>query len=71
MTPDEQEALSRRFGDDVVILLPLLSGQVAIFNAARKLCGFVAPDDLVMDAWLQCERPTKPKADFTLEDLGL
>jgi hypothetical protein len=38
--PDVQEALSRRYSDDIIMLLPLRSGAVAVFNAARELCGF-------------------------------
>ena len=45
MTPDEQEALSRLYSDDVIRLLPLKSGAVAVFNNARDLCGIIpAPD---------------------------
>lgn len=71
MSPDEQEALSRKYSDDVIILLPLGSGQVAVFNAARKLCGFVVPDNLVIEAWHVWERPERAPKTFTLEDLGL
>lgn len=81
MTPDEQEALSRKYSDDVIILLPLKSGHVAVFNSARELCGiddgygFCEWDDtgygLVFRAPDCFRQPIKPPSDFTLEDLGL
>ena len=37
MTIDEQEAESRKYSDEVIILLPLASGKCAVFNAARQL----------------------------------
>jgi hypothetical protein len=37
--PDVQEALSRRYSDDIIMLLPLKSERIAVFNAARELCG--------------------------------
>jgi hypothetical protein len=43
--PRVQEALSRKYGNDVVILLPLKRGGIAIFNSGRELCGFVFPPD--------------------------
>jgi hypothetical protein len=42
MSPDEQEAQSRKYGRDVIVLLPLRSGRVAVLNAARELCGYVS-----------------------------
>jgi hypothetical protein len=42
---DTQEALSRRYGDSIIILLPLKSGNVAVFDASRQLCGFFQPDE--------------------------
>ena len=41
MTQDEQEALSKKYGTEVVMLLPLKSGKIAIFNSARELCGII------------------------------
>jgi hypothetical protein len=41
MTTDEQEALSRRFGNEVIIILALRSTNWAIFNSARELCAIV------------------------------
>lgn len=37
MTPDEQEALSLKHSNSALILLPLSSGKVAIFDNSRKL----------------------------------
>src|SRR6266849_5704681 len=44
MTPDEQEALSRKYGNDTITLLLLASGNIAVFNSARELCGTLAAD---------------------------
>jgi hypothetical protein len=44
MTRDEQEALSRKYGNELVLLLPLSSGNVAVFNTARELCSIVEPN---------------------------
>jgi len=41
LTVDEQEALSRRYSNDMVSFLVLRSGNVAVFNSARELCGVV------------------------------
>ncbi len=41
MTTEEQEALSGRYGNDIILVLPLRSGNVAVFNSARELCGIV------------------------------
>src|SRR5215204_4465602 len=38
--PDVQEALSRYHAPEVIRLLPLSSGNVAVFNHAGVLCGF-------------------------------
>jgi hypothetical protein len=47
--PRVQEALSRKYSNDVVILLPLKreQGTIAVFNSARELCGFV--EEMVWD----------------------
>lgn len=37
--PDIQEALSLRYSDQVVILLRLRSGNFAVYNNMRELCG--------------------------------
>ncbi len=41
MTVDEQEALSRRYENEVVSFLVLRSGNVAVFNSARELCAII------------------------------
>lgn len=57
MSPDEQEAHSRKYGRDVIILLSLASGRIAILNAARELCGYVSIE--VNEFW------TEEKLDWT------
>jgi hypothetical protein len=43
MTTDEQEALSRKYSNDLILLLPLKSGNIAVFNTARELTGIAVP----------------------------
>lgn len=75
MTHAEQEALSRRYSNDVIILLPLHSGAIAIFNNARELCGYANIEgdkawDIVLSQWHPpAAREARPQP--TLEDLGL
>lgn len=80
MDADEQEALSRKYSDDVILLLPLKDNEhVAVFNNARELCGFIelwtgGPElsdwEKIMMVW---RAPTKPAARpvIDLNDLGL
>lgn len=37
MTDDQQEAESRKYSNDAVVLLKLRSGRIAVFNATLKL----------------------------------
>jgi hypothetical protein len=79
MTKDEQEALSRLYSDDIIRLLPLKSGAVAVFNNARDLCGIIERTseitnegeatvwEQVIEVWYP---PKKPPA-VDLEELGL
>jgi hypothetical protein len=74
MSPDEQEARWRKYSDDRIILLPLKSGKIAVFNNAAELCGieephYGQPKDL-FPCW---RRPGKAEAKPrpTLEELGL
>lgn len=68
MTADEQEALSRRYANDVVIILKLASGRFAVFNNARELCSIV---DLEV-SWPPSDwRPPKEVKAVDLTDLGL
>jgi hypothetical protein len=46
MTSEEQEALSRKYSNDVVMLLILRNGSIAVFNAARELQSICRADDL-------------------------
>ena len=77
MTPDEQEALSRRYSDDVILLLPLKSGAIAVFNNARTLCGFVDEtcklnEEIILQLWHPPEKPAPRKRQgVDLEELGL
>lgn len=73
MEPDEQEALSRFYSPDTVMLLPLKSGRTAVFNRAGELCGYI-------DGWRVPECWHAPKArplahesrtSVSLEELGL
>lgn len=83
MTPDEQEALSRKYSDDVILLLPLKSGSWAVLNNARELCGFLNEEELFTDmlqdrlngVWHRpIQLPTKKNVylgDEFLKELGL
>lgn len=84
--PDIQEALSLRYSDQVVILLRLRSGNFAVYNNMRELCG-VAPayhgitdrEEQAFNEWPPpCWRPPPPppirrtaKVAIDLEELGL
>lgn len=76
--PDVQEALSRRYGNDIIMLLPLKSGKVAVFNCARELCAVIKPahDDDEYHTWgritdsVKQPEPASPKT-VDLEELGL
>lgn len=76
MDPDTQEALSRRYADTVVIMLPLRSGKLAVFNNARELCGFIEGGaDWPPSCWVPPKkRPLAAEAKTSsalLKDLGL
>lgn len=45
ISADEQEARSRRYSNDRIVLLHLASGNCAVFNSGGDLCGFVRPPD--------------------------
>lgn len=68
MTADEQEALSVRYGPAAIILQPLRSGAVAVYNR-DGLCGIVAAD---LSPFLAVWRPYRQRRhEVTLEELGL
>lgn len=46
MHSEEMEALSRKYTNDVVMLLKLSTGSIAVFNAARELQSICRADDL-------------------------
>lgn len=73
MTKDEQEALSRLYSDDIIRLLPLSSGAVAVFNNARDLCAILHPREIpsAMAAIKEVWYPPKRAPAVDLEELGL
>ena len=85
MTADEQEALSRHFGPWAIKVLPLKSGNWALFDNAHNLLGIVTFDNLAAEIFehshLLAAAPTPraftaPKLSLNtnpidLEDLGL
>jgi len=76
MTPTEQEALSRKYSSGVAIILPLTTGEYAIFNAQRKLVAITFSLEEVALAIAGIEttlevRPEPAKRGISLEDLGL
>jgi len=77
MTSDEQEALSRCYGNSILMVLPLSSGLWATFNAARQLHSIVPAEELV-STLCHIPPPTSPSprktisVDFDLfEELGV
>jgi hypothetical protein len=77
---DVQEALSRRYSDDIIMLLPLKSGAIGVLNSARELCGIL--NDLldsrdlniteILDMWHPpTAAPTFTKPPVDLEELDL
>jgi hypothetical protein len=75
MSPDEQEARSRRYSNDVIMLLPLQSGSVAIFNRAGDLCDIMHLDDPQIAGFMSDIvahwHPPATRARPSLEELGL
>lgn len=79
MTQDEQEALSRAHGRDVIVVLPLKSGNIAVYNAKRELCGILEsptwypPGEAIARIQLMWSPPTyqSAKPEVNLEELGL
>lgn len=76
MTHDEQEALSRAHSNDMIYILLLRSGNVAVFNRARELCGIIETPATLGDMRAVWFPPASPPAQRsrptpTLEDLGL
>jgi hypothetical protein len=74
--PRVQEALSRRYSNDIIMLLPLRDGSIAVFNAARELCGFVparwADLSEIERIWHPpAPAPTTHKSPVDLNDLEL
>jgi len=76
---DDQEVLSRKYSDDLVLLLPLASGRIAVLNSARELCGYLDVTTAFADmlririgaVWRR-PTPTLPiSKHIDLADLGL
>jgi hypothetical protein len=67
MTSDEQEARSIYFGHSAIIVVPLSSGNWAVFNRANELCGIVPAFADAQTAW----RKSGPEPKINLKDLGL
>lgn len=83
MTAEEQEALSRKYSDDVILLLPLSTGSIAVFNNSRTLCGIIPPSifspsdlNVLTQVWrksqiVQQVFRVRQSGGLTLDDLGL
>jgi hypothetical protein len=85
--PDVQEALSRRYSDDIIMLLPLSQREggpsaqrIAVFNNARELCAILPYGDAqgahniyrYLSAWHPpAAAPTLTKPPVDLEELDL
>lgn len=80
--PDIQEALSLRYSDNAIVVLQLRSGNFAIFNNTRELCGVVESLDrwpptcwhtppLARVVTLFQPKPSASKARIDLKELGL
>jgi hypothetical protein len=74
VTTDELQAESRKYLDTRIILVPLDSGRVAVYNNAAELCGILSRDATLHDTWWTWRAPTpvrKDRSHVTLEELGL
>jgi hypothetical protein len=72
MSPDEQEAKSRRYSNDVVLLLRLASGRVAIFNNARELDRIIEPPPFDLSVKPVTPPKSLPSSPlFSTDDLDL
>jgi hypothetical protein len=73
MTPDEQEALSSRYSRQAIVILPLSSGNLAIYSdTSRKLCAIIPRPSgwqEILAAWTPPAVPKRPQVD--LSELGL
>lgn len=73
--PDIQESLSLRYSDRIVVVLQLRSGNYAIYNNLRELCGVVES----LDRWppvvwraprlAEAAKPVAPKTKYALTSL--
>jgi hypothetical protein len=64
MTPDYQEALSRKYSGDLFMILPLSSGRFAVFSPRRDVIDVVAKVEDALPAFKRyldaLTRPLKP-----------
>jgi uncharacterized Fe-S cluster-containing MiaB family protein len=51
MTREMQEALSGKYSNDVIMILPIRGGSWAVFNSAREVCGFTTELAKVPEVW--------------------
>jgi hypothetical protein len=73
MTPEEQEAKSRKYGNEGIIVVPLRGGHFAVFNRAYDLCGIANSWDEIPSVYVApSARPSRARGwRPTLEELGL
>lgn len=76
MTDDQQEAESRKYGNSVLMVLPLASGRWAVFDAARSLHHIVTAEELLFALChmppIPSRAPSKMAEPFDLlKELGL
>lgn len=78
MTADEQEALSRRYNNETIIILRLKSGNIAVLNRGFELCGIITQDDAwrrMQEVWYPPQPPPlsqeKQEAEDVLRSAGL
>jgi len=72
LSPEEQEALSIKYTDVGIIVVPLRGHHLAVFNRAYQLCGIVKTWAEVPGAWFAPgPTPKRSLRHVKLEDLGL
>lgn len=83
MTKDEQEALSKNYSSDMIQLLPLSSGSIAVFNRGGELLAIYGEEQRALgaDVWqfalarwrppAQARHRASAAALSLLEELGL
>lgn len=72
LTPDEMYVSSKRYGNEVGIILQMPDGRIALLNAQRKLHGFYSSWETLVLALssLRVEPPReRPVSQLRLSDL--